>query len=176
MESWLLLLRAINVGGKNKLPMTDLKAAIIEAGGSDPQTYIQSGNAVFHGTVEPDALGQAISSRAGFTPDFMMFSAEDFHERCASNPFTAIEDGKTVHAWLMTRTPDDDAQARLEALSGATETVKLIGRTAWLHAPDGIGRSRLARDMEKGLGVSATARNRKTLDALAPMLDVAENG
>lgn len=171
MPSQVLLLRAINVGGKNKLPMAELKAAIVVAGGTNPQTYIQSGNVVFDGVADAGVLDQAIHARVGFTPEHMVFSADEFRQRCAANPFNQVEDGKTVHAWLMTDTPTEDVQLRLETLAIPTETVVIIGRTAWLHAPDGIGRSRLARDMEKGLGVRATARNRKTLDALMQMLD-----
>lgn len=170
MTRHVLLLRAINVGGRNKLPMARLKAAISTAGGRQPQTYIQSGNAIFDGDVSEPALRSAIEAEAGFAPDQMLFTAADFQARCEANPFCAIEDDKSVHAYLMTSDTPDGAETRLEALCAPSETVRLIGQTLWLHAPDGIGRSKLVSTIEKALGVSASGRNYKTLKAILALL------
>ncbi len=73
MPRWVLLLRGINVGGKNKLPMADLKSLLAELGASDIVTYIQSGNAVFSASglspqIFSKKLSKAISDTHGFAP------------------------------------------------------------------------------------------------------------
>lgn len=60
MPSYVVLLRGINVGGKNRLPMADLTRALLDAGFADVQTYIQSGNVVLRSNLRPNAAGQTI--------------------------------------------------------------------------------------------------------------------
>ena len=82
-----LLLRGINVGGTGKLPMADLRAILARLGARDVQTYIQSGNVVFSGDVEENALGDAIETDFAFRPRIMIFPADHLHRVARDNPF-----------------------------------------------------------------------------------------
>ena len=94
-----LLLRGINVGGHGKLPMAVLKEALIAAGADQPETYIQSGNAVLGGEVGLRVILQEIESRAGLRPGAVMIEADDFLTMVNANPFPeATNDPKALLA------------------------------------------------------------------------------
>src|SRR5689334_13590201 len=88
------LLRGINVGGKDKLPMKDLVAMFVEAGGADVRTYIQSGNVVCRASPEvaarvPALVTAAIAERFGFRVPVVLHTADELREVSAHNPFLA---------------------------------------------------------------------------------------
>ena len=93
MTSSVLLLRGINVGGRGKLPMAKLRTAIEAAGGIDPKTYIQTGNAVFRERVTEVALSDEIEARAGIRPQVMPLGARAFAAIRQDNPFSG-RDGR----------------------------------------------------------------------------------
>ncbi|MCB1336021.1 MAG: DUF1697 domain-containing protein [Maritimibacter sp.] len=172
---WVLLLRGINVGGHGKLPMAELKALLLRLGASNVTTYIQSGNAVFTGALDPNAfardLAEAIDRNHGFRPNIQLFIAESFREIVAAYPFPeAHAEPKTGHVWFCAQAPAPDT-ARLDALAAPTERYRIAPRALYLHAPDGIGRSKLAERAEALLGVPTTARNLNTCTKLVALLD-----
>ncbi|MBF9035224.1 DUF1697 domain-containing protein [Rhodobacterales bacterium HKCCE2091] len=172
MTARVLLLRGINVGGRNSLPMSDLRTVLEDLGARDVATYIQSGNAVFRGDVSSDAVTVGIEARAGFRPQALVLTAAAFRAVADANPYpdAAAADGKAVHVFFCDGAPrDPDGATR--ALATETEDVTVTGNAAYLLAPEGIGRSKLAARLERLLGVPATARNWKTVTALAGMLD-----
>lgn len=166
-----LLLRGINVGGHGKLPMADLRAILTGLGAEDVKTYIQSGNAVFSGALGAGQITDAIEAKAGFRPPAILLTENEFSAIQAANPFVdaAMADPKSVHAWICDGPP---APMKPETLALATsETVKIHGNTCYLHAPDGIGRSKLAAKLDKVLGRPTTARNWRSVEAIAALLD-----
>lgn len=170
----MLLLRGINVGGAGKLPMKDLKAHLARLGAVEPQTYIQSGNAVFEGDLDPadvaQALTAAITKDHGFTPHALVLPAQEVEEALAAYPFPEGHDHpKFANIWFCDRAPATPDLATLEGLAGETERFALDRRWFFLDAPDGIGRSKLAARVEKALGVPATARNLNTVKKLVAM-------
>ena len=174
MQSWVLLLRGVNVGGHGKLPMADLRALLTGLGCADVATYIQSGNAVFTGAFDAaklaDQIASAIQTAHGFRPAALILPGEDLHAIHRGFPFPeARDDPKTGHVWFPSApaTPDLGAMA---ALAAPDERFQMVNNTLCLHAPSGIGRSKLAPKVEALLGVPATARNLNSLSKLSAMI------
>ncbi len=176
MPAWIALLRGINVGGRNKLSMAELKTAFEAVGCSSVRTYIQSGNVVFQDVAtSADELSKklaiAIEARFGFRPIILLLNEAEFRMAMQNNPFAdAVSVPKTLHFYFLASAPASPDLDAIATLATATERYQLIGKVFYLHAPDGIGRSKLAAGAERKLGVSATARNYSTVLALSEML------
>ncbi len=175
MATWIALLRGINVGGRNILPMKELVRDLESLGLEDVRTYIQSGNAVFRAAgEEPSGLGEKIAAtiekRHGFRPQVLLLAAGELQDAIAANPFPEAEaEPKSLHlSFLAAPPPAPDLEA-LRAVKSPTERFHLTDRVFYLHAPDGIGRSKLAAKVEKRLGVPITARNWRTVSKLRQM-------
>lgn len=169
MTARIAFFRGINVGGRNLLPMRDLRALLESVGCSDVKTYIQSGNVVFSHPDRDDPLlarkfCAAIEAKCHFLPEVMLLSARELQRAISANPFPgAMDDPKTLHLSFLASTPDQPDLERLEALKAASEAFHLADRVFYLHAPEGIGRSKLAQRVERLLGVPATGRNWRTV-------------
>ena len=169
MKTYIAFFRAINVGGRNALPMKELVAILEELGSRNVKTYIQSGNAVFE-SKEKDAsrlskkIGVEIKQRRGFEPHVLLLELEDIEKAIKKNPFPEAEtDPKALHVGFLTSTPENPNLKRLESLKSDSERFRLIDKAFYLHAPEGVGRSKLAANAEKLLGVSMTDRNWRTV-------------
>lgn len=175
MTVWIALLRGINVGGNNILPMKDLRALLEQAGLTQVSTYIQSGNCVFAADeTDPRALERsiaaAIDARFGFRPQILVMRAKTFQQALAANPYPeGAEDPKTVHFFFLAEPAAGADLAAMEDLRAGTERFALTDRVFYLHAPDGIGRSKLAAKVERHLGVATTARNLRSVMKLAEL-------
>ena len=163
------------MGGHNKLPMKALKALLEELSLANVQTYIQSGNVVFQSerTDLPalaHEIGAAINAHHGFEPQIMLLSLAELATAVSHNPFPATDDQhKTLHFYFLEGAPPAPDFAMLEALKADTEQFELVDAVFYLHAPDGIGRSKLAAKVERAMGVAATARNWRTVSTLLEM-------
>ena len=165
MNTMIALFRGINVGGHNKLPMAELVETLAGLGFRNIETYIQSGNVVFD--VEEDSklelsnqIRDAIHQSHGFAPDVILLRSEELEKAILANPFPEAQDEpKTLHLYFLGSEPQDPDMQRIEEMKSGSESAVLIGKVFYLHAPDGIGRSKLAAGVEKALGVSVTARN-----------------
>ena len=166
-----LLIRGINVGGGNRLPMADLKAMLSELGASDVQTYIASGNAVFTGDIAASDISDAVFAAKGFRPRVMVLDETDFRMIARANPYPeATEVGKSLHVFYLTGPAHFDDAAAM-ALKADSERYHVTERAIYLHAPDGIGRSKLVEKIDKLAGVPTTARNWNTVAKLLEMLE-----
>ena len=172
MITYIALLRGINVGGRNKLPMKELRALLEELGLENVKTYIQSGNVVFEGD-EADVdqlsaeIASAIDAAYGFEPRVLLLTAEDFSAAMSGNPFPAGEgEPNTLHLYFLTEEPANPDLAALQDVQREDERFELHGAIFYLHAPSGIGRSKLAERVEKSLGVPATARNWRSVSSI----------
>lgn len=169
MSTYIVLLRGVNVGGKNILPMKELRLLLEEGGFTDVRTYIQSGNIILSSDAEPgNETGDLIHGKFGFTPEVRVLSEQAFRRAVANNPYAEYE-GKTVHFYFCKAAPAINHE-KLEKLTADTEAHELIGNVFYLHAPEGIGRSKLVANIEACLGVSVTGRNLNTISKLAGML------
>jgi uncharacterized protein (DUF1697 family) len=168
MTIYIALFRGINVGGKNRLPMKDLVATLENVGCRDVATYIQSGNAVFWSGEQDAALlsetvRAAIKERHGFEPQVLLLELDEMERAMRSNPFPEAEpEPKTLHLYFLAAPPENPDLDALQEIKGDPERFFLGDGVFYLHAPEGIGRSKLAANVEKLLGVPVTARNWRT--------------
>lgn len=169
MPTLIALLRGINVGGHSRLSMKDLVVRMEKAGARDVKTYIQSGNAVFQASARSDAtfaraLASNIHETHGFKPHVLVLTLDVLTRAMANNPFPEAEaEPKSLHLGFLSarpRHPDIDA---LDCVKRDSERFGLIGSVFYLHAPDGVARSKLAASAERLLGVPMTSRNWKTV-------------
>jgi len=176
MTTWIALFRGINVSGKNILPMTELRRELESFNLQDVRTYIQSGNAVFSAKTRlsktlSTKIADRIEQRRGFIPYVLILSADQLANAIESNPFPQAEaEPKTLHLFFLSSVA---AAADIESISARkspSERYRLTDGVFYLHAPDGIGRSKLAANVEKLLGVTATARNWRTVQKLWEMV------
>lgn len=178
--AWIVLLRGINVAGRNVLPMGELAEILESLGLEEVDTYAQSGNVVFRRGEEglaPDdiadleeEIAEAIEERRGFRPRILVFDVDRLERAVEDNPFPEAEDEpKTLHAFLLANEPEDPDLESLEEIRAPSERFRLAADVLYLHAPDGIGRSKLVANVEKHLGVAATARNWRTIRRLREM-------
>jgi uncharacterized protein (DUF1697 family) len=166
MTSFVILLRAVNVGGTGKLPMSDLKALCETAGLADIRTYIASGNVVCRsGRTEAEikaAVEAALAAYAGKPVGVLVRSAAEMAQVLAANPFPDAAPNRTVAIFL-------DAPPAADALDKATgvqgEEMRLGKREIYVHYGDGMARSKLAIPAAK----AGTARNMNTVATLAEM-------
>jgi uncharacterized protein (DUF1697 family) len=175
MTTLIALLRGINVGGNNKLPMKELSALLTEMGLRDVRTYIQSGNVVFGCDLKNKAtlaakITAAIKAQHGFAPHILLLDAAELRKAMAGNPYPEAEsEPRSLHLFFLDEVPRQPDLKALDAIKAGNERYKLTGKVLYLHAPDGVGNSKLAARAERLLGVAASARNWNTVCKLAEM-------
>ena len=176
MKTYIALFRGVNVGGTNVLPMKDLVALLENIGSQNVKTYIQSGNVVFQNQEEnPSLLSNKIrvtlKKRHGLEPQVLLLTPEEIDRAIESNPFPEAEsEPKTLHIHFLATMPKNPDLGALESIKSDRERFALKDRVFYLHAPDGIGRSKLAANTEKLLGVAITSRNWRTVCKVMTML------
>lgn len=179
MDIWVALLRGINVGGKNTLPMSALVALLAELGAREIKTYIQSGNALFRSSAEniphlSGRLSAAIKSRHGFAPQVLIVGLAAIAKAMAENPFPeAVADPGNLHLGFLACPPEHPDLVRLERLRQGRERFWLGERVFYLYAPEGVARSKLAANSERALGVVMTDRNWQTVSKIMELARVA---
>jgi uncharacterized protein (DUF1697 family) len=166
MGSFIALLRAVNVGGTGKLPMSELKAMCEELGFESVRTYIASGNAVFTSRKSEAAIKAALEKRlethAGKVVGVLMRSAQEMAEVAANNPFPKAAPNRTM-ALFLDRAPPADTLSTVRGRKD--EEIALGRREIYIHYGDGMAKSKLVIPAAK-LG---TARNMNTVAVLAKM-------
>lgn len=165
MASYVALLRAVNVGGGEKLPMKELKNLCEEAGFESVSTYIASGNVVFTSSDKPDRaqaiLEQRIEDFCGMHIDVFIRTAREMRDLVDANPYPD-EPGNKVAVMFLENHPPNDLQKGAKGV--ANETFKAADREVFIHYPDGLGRSKLKLDVGSG-----TTRNMNSVTKLAEM-------
>ncbi len=178
MKTLISILRGINVGGHNKIPMAELKALYEELKFKDILTYIQSGNVVFKaaGGATDRALAikieKAIKEKFGFDVPVITRSAEEMGHALSVNPFLKKKniDREKLHITFLNEVPQ---QARLDAIRKydyPPDLFEIIGKEVFLYIPGGYGVTKLSNNFfENKLKVKATTRNWKTVNKLFDM-------
>ncbi len=185
VPTYVALLRGINVGGRNRVAMADLRAVVTSLAHTDVATYIQSGNVVFTSTqtdttVIATALERAIAESLSVRPTVVVLSQDELSHVVADNPYPDEINPKCLHAaFTSTQIGPDElaaiATAQQRAMDkGSRDEATVVGRTLFLHTPDGIGRSELAAQLARTSGPlaatgSATVRNWATVTKLLAM-------
>lgn len=177
MKTLIALFRGINVGGRNILPMKDLAALMKKERLQKVRTYIQSGNVVFE-TPETSVLDletvlkDSIETRFGFRPELIVLTESELAQAITANPYPEADSApSTVHLTFLAKAPANPDLPALEAVRAPSERFSLQGKVFYLHAPDGIGRSKLAARVERALGVPCTSRNWRTVRRLEAMAE-----
>ena len=175
MLVYVALFRGINVGGKNKIPMKDLTEILEARGYAAVRTYIQSGNVLFQSSPSKVVnftrdVGEAIRKSHGFQPGIMVLDVKKLEKAINANPFPDAEGKpKSLYLYFFAHTPKQPDIKGFNQVKSASESFQLIGNVFYLHAPEGVGRSKLATRVEKLVGVEATARNWNTVTKLLEM-------
>ncbi len=177
MGTFVAMIRSVNVGGRNRLPMADLRQLVSALGFDDVTTYLQSGNAVFTGPGTAQAAGRAIESRLtedlGLTVPVVVRTAAQLRRVLRANPFAGDGvDPKTLHATFLGGRPASGRLKELEATGGRSgnDRFELIGTEVFLLCPGSYADTKVNNTyLERLLGVSATTRNWRTVTALAEM-------
>ncbi|HEY3692012.1 MAG TPA: DUF1697 domain-containing protein [Pseudonocardiaceae bacterium] len=185
MPTHVALLRGINVGDGNRVAMTDLRGVVASLSHTDVATYIQSGNVVFT-SPETDtaaiaaALERAIAESLSVRPKVVVLSCDELRHVVAGNPWPDEANPKYLHAAFTNEQIGLNQLATIAAAAqratdkGSRDEATVVGRTLFLHTPDGLGRSELAAQLARAGGPlaaagSATVRNWATVTKLLAM-------
>ena len=176
MNTYVVLLRGINVGGRNALSTKELVIVLEDLGCSNVKTYIQSGNVILQSSKNAphlaERIGHEIERCHDFKPYVLLLNISEFEAAIAANPFPDAEaDPKGLHFGFLDTAPADPDLKKLETLKTKSERFRLINKVFYLHAPDGVGRSKLAANSERLLGVSMTDRNWRTVSKIQDMAE-----
>lgn len=187
MASHIALLRGINVGGRNRVSMAELREVVASLGHTGVATYIQSGNVVFTaGSAQADpgalaaALEKAIAGALGVEPRVVVLTRADLAQAMRDNPYADEPNPKAVHAVFFTEVPDglDEAIAaamRRDAERGRGDgRARVVGRTLFVHTPLGFGTSEMVLHLlnrKASPATAGTARNWATVTKLATLCE-----
>jgi len=187
VPTYVALIRGINVGGRNKVAMADLRTVVASLGHTDVSTYIQSGNVIFTApdkdtTALATALEQAIANELDVRPRVVVLSRDELAKVVDANPYPDELNPKLVHAIFLTEAPIAEQKKAVAAAEqkvrdkGSTDTATFVGRTLFLHTPGGFGTSELAAILSRSAGGKAstpagTARNWATVTKLLALCD-----
>ena len=176
MTTYVALLRAVNVGGKNQVPMARLRAIFESAGYSDVTTYIQSGNVIFDSPQRSsakvvDEIEAALARELGRPTDVIIRSARELTKSIEANPFLGrVPDNTKLHIAFLNQAPDRARLKTIDAARFAPDEFAVGAREVYLHCPDGLGRSKLPPALGAKLAPApATVRNWNTVTKLAEL-------
>jgi uncharacterized protein (DUF1697 family) len=170
------LLRGINVGGNNPLPMKDLARLFSDAGCTNVRTYIQSGNVIFDAAADAPKVTSTVSAQIqkkfGYRIPVISRTAEQLIQTIESNPYLkSVADERWLHVYFLAGAPNAAAIASLDPTRSAPDAFHVLGQEIFLHLPNGMGRSKLTNAyFDAKLSTTCTARNWATVLKLAEMM------
>jgi uncharacterized protein (DUF1697 family) len=172
MPAHVVLLRGINLGSRNRVSMTELRAALEEAGFKNVQTYLQSGNVVLDSRAKPETVAGKVSGvineRFGLEIAVVVRTRAELAAIVKRNPLKEIATNPKAYqvTFLSAKLPAKVVR-ELEELAASEERVVARGREVYAWHPRTIARSKLwAKLAGKNLGATATSRNWATVEAL----------
>lgn len=174
MSIQIALLRGINVGGKNKLPMKELAALFAKAGCTDVRTFIASGNVVFRAPAAiaekiPTMIAKAIAAKFSLTVPVVTRSAEELRSAVAKNPFARAEENELALAFLAAA-PSKAQIAALDPKRSPPDEFAVIGREVYLRLPNGFAKTKITNAwLDSKLGTVSTMRNWRTVQKLVEL-------
>jgi uncharacterized protein (DUF1697 family) len=181
-NTWVALLRGVNVGGKHILPMKQLVGMFTEAQCVNVRSYIQSGNVVFTAPPKiaqnlPGLLGKEIEARFGFSAPMVLRNRDQMQKVARGNPFLKAGLAEsTLHVYFLADEPSAAAIKSLDPNRSPGDRFQVAGREIYLHLPNGMGRSKLTSTyFDSKLSTVATARNWATVLKLLEMMRSALN-
>jgi uncharacterized protein (DUF1697 family) len=179
-KTFIALLRGINVTGRNKIPMSELRSLCADLGWSDVQSYIQSGNVLFRAgsarTKLEAELEGAIERHFALSIPVIIRAAADWPAYVKGNPYPDASENEPHHVMLALAKapPKPDAADKLQERAANGERVVQVGNALWVHYGGGVARSKLSPALfDRLVGSPVTARNWRTvlkLDEMAGLL------
>lgn len=179
MSAYISMLRGINISGQKKVRMAELQRLYATLGLANVQTYVQSGNVIFD-SPEPDTtrlkelIEAQIEAAFGYQVSVFIRDAEDFRRIIDGNPFLnqRNEDPDKLHVTFLYRSPSPAAWDALKIPESETDEFARGEEEIYLFCPNGYGRTKLSNSFfERKLGVPATTRNWRTVNALYEMVN-----
>ena len=174
MTTYISILRGINIAGKNKVVMADLKTLYESLGFEDVATYIQSGNVVFKGpAANPSRLAKSLedvfAGHFNFPIRVLVLTEDELRKVINANPY-AQDPGKDAaffHVTFLGAVPSNSSIEKAQSIEAEEDDIQFIGQAAYLYCPNGCGRSKLTNNvLEAKLKVPATTRNWRTVNKL----------
>jgi uncharacterized protein (DUF1697 family) len=174
VTTYIALLRGVNVGGRSKLAMADLRRVLESIGYADVRTYLQSGNAVFSSARKAGhklsaEIEKAISADLGLDVKVFIRTKDEMQSVVDANPYPkAVATPTQLHVMFLSAEVPADVVMSLDAARFEPDEFRFGDRVIYLLLPNGLGRSKLPSYLcERTLGVSATTRNWNTVAKLA---------
>lgn len=173
MQTFIALIRGINVGGHKKVKMAELKTACEGLGLHEVRTLLQSGNVIFRTARAGRAkLAAEIEGVLGVEARVILRSAEELRDAIAANPMKEEAQRGPSHfvVVFLSERPTEAAMKALRDAYAGPESMQLHGAEIYIHYGEGMGTSKLTNVLiERKLGVTGTARNWNTVTKLAAM-------
>ena len=172
MKKYISMLRGINVSGRKKIKMDDLRALYESLNFTNVKTYIQSGNVIFScsfsNVIElKNIIEKGIMEIFGFPVTVIIRSDDEMKSVLGNNPFSREKDITKLYVSFLSETPCKKAVNSIDQLVSGSEEAFVQGKEVYLFCPNGYGKSKLSNSyLEKKLLVKATTRNWKTVNKL----------
>lgn len=172
MNKYVILLRGINVGGHNKLPMDELSALLTKNNYKNIQTYIQSGNIILESSSSSNLISENIKAlihkNYGYTIPVICLTVQELIDAFQNNPFlTAEVNLKTLHLTVLKDSPKKETIEQLSIPIYKNDRYKVYKQFIYLYTPDGYAKTKFTNEkFEKGLQTTATSRNWNTVTKL----------
>lgn len=174
-HSWIALLRGVNVAGKNKIKMAELREVLSAAGFNNVSTYIQSGNILFTATGTArkleETVHQQIAKHFGYDVPVLVRPTKFFADIVKHCPYAA-EDTQFVHATILKATPKKSLLTSIQKLDFGSDSFRVRKDVVYVCCPNGYGKTRLNNQFfESKLEQPATTRNWKSINKLIELSD-----
>ncbi len=174
MTVYVALLRGVNVGGHNKVPMIDLKKLFVELGFQDVITYIQSGNIVFKADIKEKSsnevgIKQGIEEKFSVKVEVIIKSKEELSKIVNETPFKEanLAAGEKIYLTVFSKKPSEDSIKKLNKVDGEGDKILITDKCAYILCKKGYSETVFSNNfIEKTLGVIATTRNLQTMQKL----------
>lgn len=177
MPTYLALLRAVNVSGRNKLPMKELRDRMEASGYGNVRTYIQSGNVIFDHPSEDErglrsAIADLLLAEFSVKSPVVLRSHAELAETVANCPFTVeAAEEKFFHVMFLGDAPSDDQIASLDPNRSPEDRWLVRDRDIYIHYKGGVAESKLTNAyFDSKLKTVSTGRNWRTVNTLLGML------
>ena len=173
MNTYIALLRGINVGGHKRIKMADLRALLQQLGFENIATYIQSGNIVFQSQENKSfcatAIKELIRAHYGFEVPVLLLIAKHLKEVLQSCPFSEEKQSDSYYT-LLFEPPQNENIAIFKSIHYPDEEIELINDCVYFYTSKGMGKAKYSNNLaENKLKVIATTRNHRTLCKLIEM-------
>ena len=178
MQTYIILLRGINVSGQKKIKMADLRMLLEKLGFQNVATYIQSGNIVLEAKDQTiknveDRIGDGIREHFGFDVPVLVKSKKDFERIIMGNPFKdkSLSEGNRIYFVLLKNVPEQILVHTLEQETYKNQEFSITDDCVYLYCENGYGNAKLDNNLvERKLSVQATTRNLRTMLKLLEMV------